>query len=83
MNVLLLSSSLGVLIGYSVTAQLVENDPGQIDPAASWKWSFYVQIIAVIPIFLIIMFTPSRYLDLNISEEAEETEEGLTSSPTA
>ena len=63
MSVLLFSSSFGVLIGYIVTAQLVQY--------VSWQWSFYVQVLATIPLFLALLCTPLRYLDLNESEEQQ------------
>lgn len=61
MSVLLFSSSLGVLLGYIVTAQFVQS--------LSWKWSFYVQVLATIPLFVILLLTPSKYLDLSVPDE--------------
>ena len=56
MSILLFSSSLGVLIGYIVTSQIIQK--------ASWKYAFYVQVLATLPIFMIVISTPAKYLDL-------------------
>ena len=59
LTVLLLSSTLGVLFGYIMTTQFIEK--------AAWQYSFYTQIIAVIPIILALLFTPIKYLDLKLA----------------
>ena len=33
----------------------------------TWQYSFYTQIIAVIPIILALLFTPIKYLDLKLA----------------
>ena len=38
----------------------------------SWQWSFYVQILVTIPLWLTILVTPLRYLDLNGDEDDAE-----------
>ena len=59
MTVLLLSSTLGVLFGYIMTTQFIEK--------VTWQYSFYTQIVAVIPIIIALLCTPIRYLDLKLA----------------
>ena len=63
MSILLFSSSFGVLIGYITTAQMVKN--------FTWEWSFYIQVFTTVPLFLVILFTPFKYLDLNLEDDGD------------
>ena len=64
-SILLLSSSLGVLLGYIVTAHLILIE-------ASWHWSFYIQVFVMIPLILVLIFTPARYLDLRLAPHTDD-----------
>lgn len=68
MSILLFSSSIGVLIGYVVTASMIDN--------MTWKWSFYIQILITIPLWIIISLTPKSYLELDNADEEAEAEAG-------
>jgi len=59
----LMASTVGVLIGYVITATLISWD--------RWHWSFYVQALAIIPVEMLLLMTPERYLSIrdNISED--------------
>ena len=59
LTVLLLSSTLGVLFGYIMTTQFI----GRFE----WQYTFYAQILAVIPIILALLVTPRKYLDLKVA----------------
>lgn len=63
MSVLLFSSSFGVLIGYAVTGQLIQS--------VSWRWAFYLQIAATVPICTVLLLTPSAYLDLKAAAQGD------------
>ena len=63
---LLFSSSFGVLIGYIATAQMIR--------LLTWEWSFYLQIIATVPLWLFIVFTPNELLEVNSDDEVDEME---------
>jgi len=67
MSILLSSSAIGVLIGYVCTAQMMV--------ILTWHWSFYIQILFTIPIFLILLCTDNAHLELNDvgGEEVSET----------
>lgn len=56
MSCFLVSSPVGVLLGYVLTTQLIIN--------YTWKYAFYAQGIAVIPALLIILFLPNKYFSL-------------------
>ena len=64
MSVLLFSSSFGVLVGYIVTAEVVQ--------VVTWQWAFYIQILVTVPLCLIIALTPLKYLDLNHEAHPQE-----------
>lgn len=68
MSILLFSSSIGVLIGYIVTALMIDY--------MTWKWSFYIQILITIPLWIIISLTPKSYLELDNADEEAEAEAG-------
>lgn len=61
---MLLASTVGVLVGYVVTAYLISID--------RWKWSFYSQALAIIPFEIFLLMTPERYLSIRDKEENYE-----------
>lgn len=56
MSAFLVSSPIGVLVGYVLTTQLIIN--------YTWKYAFYVQAIAVIPAILLVLVMPTKYFSL-------------------
>lgn len=54
---LIAGSPIGVLLGYTITASLVQN-------GYSWRWALYTQSLGFVPVVLAIMLTPYRYFDL-------------------
>lgn len=56
MSCLLAASPVGVLLGYVMTTMLMIN--------LTWKYAFYVQAVAVVPVILVIVAIPKRYFSL-------------------
>lgn len=56
----LISSPLGVIMGYGLAAALQNN--------IGWRWAFYIQSFLLLPSMIGLMFTPPKYFDL---EEAD------------
>lgn len=56
MSAFLVSSPIGVLVGYVLTTQLIIY--------YTWKYAFYVQAVAVIPAILLVIAMPNRYFSL-------------------
>ena len=54
---LILSSPLGVVGGFTLTAVMVE--------IATWHYSFYIQGMLIVPCALAFFFTPQKYLDID------------------
>jgi MFS family permease len=54
---MLISSPLGVIIGYGMAAVL-QNGIG-------WRWAFYIQSIMLLPSMVGLMITPSKYYEIN------------------
>lgn len=54
---LLLASPLGVVLGYTLTFYMQKylND---------WRWSFYIQAIAILPCSACFLITPSKYINI-------------------
>ena len=63
----LLASTVGVLVGYVITAYLISID--------KWQWSFYLQAMAIVPFELFLLVTPERYLSITDKEENYENNE--------
>lgn len=57
----LISSPLGVIMGYGMAAGLQDN--------IGWRWAFYIQSIFLLPSMIGLLFTPTKYFDL---EEADK-----------
>lgn len=57
MTLLLISSPLGIILGYGGTAALQES--------IGWKWAFYIQAMLLLPTMLTLICTPSKYFILN------------------
>jgi MFS family permease len=62
---------MGMVLGYIMTAVLVVN--------LNWKWSFYVQAVALFPIAITFVLYPRRYTELQQVPETPE-EQGCTGS---
>ena len=74
MSILLFSSNIGVLIGYVTTAQMMR--------ILTWKWSFYIQILSTVPLWIILAVTPKSYLDLDgVYEEQLMEQSSKSGSP--
>ena len=58
----LISSPLGVILGYGLAAALQYN--------IGWRWAFYIQSFFLLPSMLGLLFTPPKYFDL---EEADQS----------
>ena len=56
MSILLLSSTIGVMIGYCCTSYLVQ--------LYNWRLVFQIEAVAAILFILILLCTPQKYLDL-------------------
>mmetsp|Transcript_16621 Transcript_16621/g.28327 ORF Transcript_16621/g.28327 Transcript_16621/m.28327 type:complete len:190 (+) Transcript_16621:831-1400(+) len=56
---LLIASPLGVILGYGMTAILLEN--------WGWRASFYIQSALLTPCFIGILLTPSKYINIALS----------------
>lgn len=56
MSCFLVSSPVGVLLGYVLTTQLIIY--------YTWEYAFYAQAIAVVPAMLLIALIPNRYFSL-------------------
>ena len=53
----LISSPLGVIMGYGMAASLQNN--------LGWRWAFYIQALLLLPSMIGLILTPSKYFDLN------------------
>jgi len=40
----------------------------------SWEWSFYLQVLATVPVWLILLMTPQEYLEVNSDAGSELTD---------
>lgn len=56
MSSFLVSSPVGVLLGYVLTTQLIIN--------YTWKYAFYAEAAAVVPALLLILLMPNKYFSL-------------------
>jgi MFS family permease len=65
---LIAGSPIGVLLGYTITASLVQN-------GLSWRWALYAQALGFIPTVFAIVLTPYRYFDLQGGRPATEHNE--------
>jgi predicted MFS family arabinose efflux permease len=54
LTTLLIGVPLGVITGYSLTAVLILY--------VNWKWTFYGQAFAMIPLALFFLMTPAKYM---------------------
>lgn len=61
MTLLQVAVPMGVTVGYVMTAVIIQY--------TDWRWAFYMQIFIFAACFVLIMFTPKKYLDSeNLSE---------------
>lgn len=58
MTYLMITSPLGVIMGYVMNSVVYET-PG-------WRFSFYIQSILLAPSLFGLVFIPSKYFDLNL-----------------
>jgi len=58
MTYLMITSPLGVIMGYVMNSVVYET-PG-------WRFSFYIQSILLAPSLFWLVFIPSKYFDLNL-----------------
>jgi MFS family permease len=61
-----MASTVGVLLGYVITAAFITN--------MTWHWSFYFQSLCIVPIWLFLAITPSKYLDIQNKPAEQEKE---------
>lgn len=54
---LLIASPLGVVMGYGLTAAMLEN--------IGWRWAFYTQSFLLLPSLIGIFITPLKYVDVH------------------
>ena len=62
LTILILSSPLGVVCGFSLTAVMVRY--------ATWHYSFYLQGISILPCALVFFLCPGKYLDIDGTNKA-------------
>lgn len=55
----LISSPLGVILGYGLAAALQDN--------IGWRWAFYLQSLALFPSFIGLLLVPSKYYDIELA----------------
>ena len=60
MTILISGVTMGMLLGYILAAFVIA--------IADWRWAFYVQISAVVPLIIAVTFVRSR--DLDVTQEA-------------
>ena len=73
LSILLLSSSIGVILGYLITAQMIKQD--KPDAKYTWQWTLFVEAFSMIVLIVILVFTPKRYLNLKGDSSNSDTTE--------
>lgn len=63
----LMSSTIGVLFGYVITAAFITH--------LNWHWSFYFQSVCILPVLLLLIITPKKYLDITAPVEPKAVKE--------
>ena len=59
----LISSPLGVILGYGLAAALQNN--------IGWKWAFYIMCFLLVPSTLGLIFMPRKYFDLDEADQSQ------------
>mmetsp|Transcript_2678 Transcript_2678/g.4508 ORF Transcript_2678/g.4508 Transcript_2678/m.4508 type:complete len:211 (+) Transcript_2678:290-922(+) len=59
LTLLLLASPLGVVFGYTITYYMIQY--------YTWEYSFYVQALCLLPCAIILIFTPTKYIDVEFA----------------
>ena len=55
MTLLQVAVPMGVTVGYVMTAVIIQY--------ADWRWAFYLQTFIFAGCFVLVLFTPKKYLD--------------------
>jgi len=64
LSLLLLAAPIGVVIGYSLTAIMIEN--------LTWHWIFYLQTVIMVPVIFAFMFTDNKYFLIDKAVERKK-----------
>jgi dipeptide/tripeptide permease len=56
-----LASPLGIVIGFSLTSIMVQKK--------TWKWSFYIQSLGLVPSIIGFILIPSKYFEVENAQK--------------